>query len=128
MRTWLAEGRVAPNAYVWREGWQDWQLAAEVFPQLAHEQPPPPASPLDESSLSSGGLTMRLAPRRYAESTQVIVIIALVIAVLVLLVLLVWVVWHESGATNPAAQWPTSWSGDAVAGSTLYSPVGDAKT
>ncbi len=35
MRAWLAEGRLAADTYVWREGWRDWQLAGGVFPQLA---------------------------------------------------------------------------------------------
>jgi hypothetical protein len=32
MRNWLAEGRVAADALVWREGWRDWQEAGVVFP------------------------------------------------------------------------------------------------
>jgi hypothetical protein len=46
MRTWLAEGRVSPDALVWREGWADWKEAEPVFPSLAKRStpPPPPAS------------------------------------------------------------------------------------
>jgi len=35
MRAWLAEGRIAYDTLVWREGWRDWREAGEVFPQLA---------------------------------------------------------------------------------------------
>jgi len=35
MRTWLAEGRIAAETLVWREGWRDWQEADGVFPQLS---------------------------------------------------------------------------------------------
>ncbi len=35
LRTWLAEGRIAHDTLVWREGWRDWREAGEVFPQLA---------------------------------------------------------------------------------------------
>ncbi|MCR4414412.1 MAG: DUF4339 domain-containing protein [Thermoguttaceae bacterium] len=35
MRVWLAEGRVGPDSLVWREGWRDWRLGSQVFPQLA---------------------------------------------------------------------------------------------
>jgi len=31
---WLDEGRVASDALVWREGWEEWQTASQVFPQL----------------------------------------------------------------------------------------------
>jgi hypothetical protein len=32
-REWVADGRVAPNAYVWCEGWAEWRLARDVLPQ-----------------------------------------------------------------------------------------------
>jgi hypothetical protein len=35
LRKWISEGRIAPDALVWREGWADWQLAGPVFPDLA---------------------------------------------------------------------------------------------
>jgi hypothetical protein len=44
MRSWLAEGRVSADTFVWREGWRDWLEAGEVFPQLS------------PSSLSPGSL------------------------------------------------------------------------
>lgn len=50
MRKWLAEGRVSPEALVWREGWEDWLTAAPVFPSLqassssSSAPPPPPAA------------------------------------------------------------------------------------
>ena len=35
MRRWIVEGRVSSDAFVWREGWTDWQLASRVFPEFA---------------------------------------------------------------------------------------------
>lgn len=32
MRTWLQEGRVSRECYVWREGWAHWRQAGDVFP------------------------------------------------------------------------------------------------
>lgn len=34
VRTWIAENRITPDTYVWREGWRDWQLARDVFPEV----------------------------------------------------------------------------------------------
>ena len=34
MRRWLSEGRVSADSMVWREGWEDWKLAAPIFPSL----------------------------------------------------------------------------------------------
>jgi hypothetical protein len=31
MRIWLAEGRIAADTLVWRDGWRDWQEAQAVF-------------------------------------------------------------------------------------------------
>jgi hypothetical protein len=33
MRIWLAEGRIAADTLVWRDGWRDWQEAHQVFRQ-----------------------------------------------------------------------------------------------
>ena len=35
MRAWMAEGRIAAETLVWREGWRDWREASGVFPQLS---------------------------------------------------------------------------------------------
>jgi hypothetical protein len=35
MRQWLHEGRITPDALVWRDGWADWKAAGAVFPGLA---------------------------------------------------------------------------------------------
>ncbi len=35
MKSWLNEGRVAKDSFVWREGWTDWKEAQNVFEQLA---------------------------------------------------------------------------------------------
>jgi hypothetical protein len=38
-RQWVAENRVTPDSYVWRDGWSDWRLASEAIPQLAPVDP-----------------------------------------------------------------------------------------
>lgn len=35
LRQWIQEGRVTGDSYVWCEGWDNWQLAADVFPAIA---------------------------------------------------------------------------------------------
>jgi hypothetical protein len=34
MRTWLSEGRVSSDSFVWRDGWTDWRIAGQLFPDL----------------------------------------------------------------------------------------------
>ena len=34
MKSWLDEGRINESSYVWREGWEDWKNAADVFDQI----------------------------------------------------------------------------------------------
>ncbi|MCA9236150.1 MAG: DUF4339 domain-containing protein, partial [Planctomycetales bacterium] len=42
-RTWLAEGRVPADAWVWRDGWPDWKPAAEAASTLDQATPSQPA-------------------------------------------------------------------------------------
>lgn len=34
MKTWLDEGRISDDSMVWREGWDNWKNAADVFEQI----------------------------------------------------------------------------------------------
>jgi len=88
MRTWLAEGRVAADSLVWREGWRDWQAAENVFPELASG----PTIPGMEIVLSEpAGATLHPSPlqqRRNSHATQLAVIAGLVFAIIVLFAIL----------------------------------------
>jgi len=89
MRGWLAEGRIAPDALVWREGWPDWREAAGLFPQLSAG----PAIPELEAILSAPVTSAvrsypkkrRTRRRRPQVTTFGIVILAILIIFLVIL-------------------------------------------
>lgn len=34
MRSWLSEGRISSDSFVWRDGWADWRIAGQLFPNL----------------------------------------------------------------------------------------------
>lgn len=34
MKSWIAEGTVDRDSWVWKAGWLDWQRASDVFPEL----------------------------------------------------------------------------------------------
>jgi hypothetical protein len=55
MRQWIDEGRVTPDSLVWREGWPDWKIASETFPNLAGPgaSGPGPTSPGKETDTSA---------------------------------------------------------------------------
>jgi hypothetical protein len=48
MRIWLAEGRIAADTLVWRDGWRDWQEAQRVFGQA------PPSGVVDGPECGNG--------------------------------------------------------------------------
>lgn len=52
MRKWLQEGRVESDSFVWREGWEEWRVASEVFIELR------PFEPTEQ-----GDRTSRAAPK-----------------------------------------------------------------
>ncbi|MBN2474244.1 MAG: DUF4339 domain-containing protein [Pirellulales bacterium] len=101
MRTWLDEGRVGVDSLVWREGWRDWQEAAEVFAQLGAGRQ---AGPLDE--IAPGGTSVaraaaarssRASARRRSRNIQTLMIILLIFAVIALGTVFGWVVFGDRG-------------------------------
>jgi hypothetical protein len=73
MRKWLAEGRVSPDALVWREGWADWKEAEPMFPSLARRStpPPPPAEAPPAVVASPAASAATPAPQAAAASPTV---------------------------------------------------------
>ena len=50
MRAWMDEGRVGPDALVWRQGWEEWKKAVLLFPTIGRDiSPEKPDSPLNLS-------------------------------------------------------------------------------
>ncbi len=98
MRGWIAEGRVAPEAIVWREGWRDWQEASAMFPQLA---PDPAVAGLekiasaDASATSPTGRPHHAGSRKQSNSFNTAIITVLVLAVVVLFGVFVWVLTNQ---------------------------------
>ena len=39
LRQWIGEGRVAPAALIWRDGWPSWREASEAMPELNTSSP-----------------------------------------------------------------------------------------
>jgi hypothetical protein len=42
MKSWIAEGKVDRDSWVWKTGWLDWQRASDVFPELGAVLEAPP--------------------------------------------------------------------------------------
>ncbi len=54
MRKWISEGRVSSDSLVWREGWEDWRTATEIFPSLGPAATPPVPAPATYASTAPG--------------------------------------------------------------------------
>lgn len=39
LKNWIAEGRVAKNALLWRDGWAQWREASEALPEISETLP-----------------------------------------------------------------------------------------
>ena len=55
LRQWIAEGRVATTALLWRDGWPQWREASEALPELAGKLPDPDAKEPNASGPTDGG-------------------------------------------------------------------------
>lgn len=123
MRRWIAEGRVSSDSLVWREGWTDWQNAAQVFPSLLPAAPHPPPAPSSTATLPkqepptkdepatplprSARLTNRYESRKKQGSglgVAVIVFLGLLCVVLAVLLAYVFLVANNDGSKTPKAQ------------------------
>jgi len=101
MRKWITEGRVSSDSLVWREGWDDWLSATDVFPSLGSTSVPPvpapapvgfaPASPAPAQSNPS------VRPRRRNSSALQITTVVLLglMAVTLLVTLIVVMNWSS---------------------------------
>jgi hypothetical protein len=113
MRSWLAEGRVGPDSLVWREGWEDWQEAVDVFPSLRTSQDPPPdriTAGGQPASTRPGSAYPPSARRRSNPATNAIVITVLVLAVIVLFVVFLYVLLNppQSDAATGSVMAPVT--------------------
>lgn len=95
MRTWIDEGRVSADSLVWREGWRDWRVAGEVFPQLGGSTNEFGVNVLGDSKAGTavGGRTHPPRSRRQETLRQVGIITSLVLALGLLVGVFVWVVF-----------------------------------
>jgi hypothetical protein len=108
MRRWLGEGRVAREALVWREGWEGWEAACDVFPQLAAEAALPDGAETataDEPTAAETAMysTTRAAaqrhktrPRKDSQKRNVVVIVILSAVCVALLIALGFVLYQQS--------------------------------
>ena len=83
MGEWLSEGRIAPDSLVWREGWQDWLKASEVFPQLSDSELTIELASIPTTPISRTASQYRTTQRRNSKkNTSILIALILVLAVL----------------------------------------------
>ena len=92
-RSWLDEGRVGSDAYVWREGWPEWQRAEAVFGDLHAGSAPSGCEPIPnivtETALRSPAELYR---RRESNRMVIAIVGSLIVACAILFAALVYVV------------------------------------
>lgn len=95
MRKWMSEGRVSSDSLVWRDGWEDWRTACEVFPSLGSAAVPPapvPApAPYAPSAPAASSVSSYRPRRRNSTALAITVVVVLGLMSVALLITLVWV-------------------------------------
>ncbi|MCA9241713.1 MAG: DUF4339 domain-containing protein, partial [Planctomycetales bacterium] len=97
---WAAEGKVTPDAYVWRAGWADWKLVSEVLSELPIRSPPE-ESPAAKSPQRESAASRYLHDRKRAAQRQKYMAVVLLGLVLVTAVTMVIVLRGTGGSTTP---------------------------
>lgn len=88
LRQWKKEGRVGPDAWLWRAGWDNWQPASSVFPDLAEPAPQILAEPAEPARPRSS-VEARINWMRNRRARSRILAIAIMLGVLVAISLVV---------------------------------------
>jgi len=70
MRNWLSEGRIGADSVVWREGWENWKPASDVFPSWIHGSASVPSVPAGASSPAD---ELAVAPLPFSSIASAIV-------------------------------------------------------
>lgn len=91
MRAWLAEGRIAAETLVWREGWRDWREANGVFPQLSPAAEFPGLENVIAEPAKPDRPVWNEKKRSNDRNTKIIFTGGLALAVILLLVILIMV-------------------------------------
>lgn len=96
MQSWLKEGRVGRDSLVWREGWEEWQSAEEVFTgDWALAEPPETGStdvsvsPPKEIANTESRIAHHHRSRQRARTMGILLVVGLAIVSIVLAVVLV---------------------------------------
>lgn len=118
---WLREGRVVPEAHVWRAGWPDWRRASEAAADLPAALPTltPPAAELPSAEPLAGPpvipavvpdelprIPRPAARRKRSAKRQFTVAILLLTVALILGAILIWVLQREPSATAQVPRMP----------------------
>jgi hypothetical protein len=97
MRKWMGEGRVSADSLVWREGWDDWSTAADVFPSLGAGITPPVSAPAGPASFTAAATSptstsATIRPRRRNSAVLAVTVVSVLglmcIALFVALILI----------------------------------------
>ena len=99
VQSWISQRRVAPKTLVWRQGWNAWKEAQDVFPEIkeAFERPTPLSDELsiedkryrEQATETNEERQERLIRRKKKASTSTFLICGLIALSLALLIALI---------------------------------------
>lgn len=100
MRKWMTEGRVSRDSLIWREGWNDWQLAGQVFPTSGLVAPPPPPPNASNTAYAPSSplpITSRALHQRRQRTSQTLALITVSVLLVLglILVAVLYYVWRS---------------------------------
>ena len=120
LRKWIGEGRVTADSLIWRDGWDDWQTAGPLFPELTGGQattPDPDAG--GGMGVSPGGPGTKPRPsvprrKKSNSSLAVAIVVILVLISFALIGVLIAVLANNGNDAETTSQRPANQATELV--------------
>lgn len=98
LRQWIHEGRITGDSFVWCEGWDNWQIAGDVFPVIAGKASPETIAEGNSDTVTATRTrTAYMKARRRRTMRNTIGLVFGTLVVIGLIVVLLLVINNQSG-------------------------------
>lgn len=98
LRQWIHEGRITGDSFVWCEGWDNWQIAGDVFPAIAGKASPESITDGNSDRVTAAKTrTAYMKARRRRTIRNIVGLVIGTVVVIALVFVLLAIINNQSG-------------------------------